>query len=208
LTPDRIEARLGRDQLTIMGGLHEEGHTLYLIGAAEPGFWTHLTSNAEWQDGAADPIDRWSQRVLTAAATELGAQPVFPFWGPPWHPFYRWALHSGQAWESPLRLLVHAEAGVFASYRGALKFHGTLPLPEAQPRPCDSCADKPCLTACPATALTGDGYDLPSCHRFLDEPAGVDCMNDGCAVRRACPVSRSYARLPSLSAYHMRQFHK
>ena len=35
-----------------------------------------------------------------------------------------------------------------------------------------------------------------------------DCMKAGCLVRRACPVTQAYARMPEQSAYHMRQFHK
>ena len=37
---------------------------------------------------------------------------------------------------------------------------------------------------------------------------GVECLTGGCLVRRACPLSQSYARLPEQSAYHMGQFHR
>ena len=71
-----------------------------------------------------------------------------------------------------------------------------------------SCAAKPCLTACPAGALDAKGYDLPACHAFLDRTEGADCLSRGCVVRRACPLSQAYGRLPEQSAYHMRLFHK
>ncbi|RUS58611.1 ferredoxin [Pseudorhodobacter sp. E13] len=211
-----IETRLRPHSLAVMGGFHakddpalpEGCKTLLLIGPAEPGFWPHFTRQPEWRDGQPDPMDRWSQRVLTALATGLGATAVFPFGGPPWHPFYQWALRSGAAWESPLRLLVHAQMGLFASYRGALALPQRIALPAPPAKPCDSCPDKPCLTACPVQALGADGYNLPACHGFLDQDAGQDCMNMGCAARRACPLSLAYARLPEQSAYHMRQFHK
>ena len=80
-------------------------------------------------------------------------------------------------------------------------------VPPPVAKTCEGCA-APCLTACPAGALTGAGYDLPRCHAFLDTPAGRDCMGQGCAVRRACPVSQGYARVPEQSAYHMGQFHR
>jgi len=57
-------------------------------------------------------------------------------------------------------------------------------------------------------AFTEAGYDVPACHAFLDTSAGQDCLTTGCAVRRACPVSQSYGRVPEQSAYHMRQFHR
>ncbi len=211
-----IEAHLRPHHLAVMGGFHTDGEvtlpkdtrTLLLIGPAEPGFWPHFTRQPEWTDRAPDPMDRWSRRVITGLANALGAHPLFPFGGPPWHPFYQWALRSGEAWESPLRLLVHARMGLFASYRGALALPHRIPLPAPQENPCQHCTDKPCLTACPVQALGENGYNLPACHSFLDQAAGQDCMNCGCVARRACPVSIAYARLPEQSAYHMRQFHK
>ena len=56
-------------------------------------------------------------------------------------------------------------------------------------------------------ALGAAGYDVPACHAYLSGPSGGDCMNFGCAVRRACPVSQGYARLAEHSAYHMGTFH-
>jgi hypothetical protein len=211
-----IEAKLRPHHLAIMGGfgtqedasLPEGTKTLLLLGPSEPGFWPHLTAQPEWLDRAPDPVDRWSHRAISEVATALGATALFPFGGPPWQPFYQWALRSGRAWESPVRLLVHDQMGLYASYRGALALKTSIALSLAPPNPCDSCLGKPCTTACPAQALGQNGYDLPGCHSFLDSPEGKNCMNSGCATRRACPLSQAYARLPNQSAYHMGQFHK
>lgn len=208
-----IADRLAAHQLEILGGFHALDdaalppgtRSLLLIGPKEPGFWPHLTAQPEW-DGAPDPVDRWSRRVIGGIACDLGAKALFPFGGPPWHPFYQWALRSGRAWESPVRLLIHDRAGLLVSFRGALALRETLDLPAPPSRPCDNCA-VPCRTACPAGALSDAGYDVPACRSFLETPAGGACMSQGCAVRRACPVSASYARLEEHSAYHMGQFH-
>ena len=207
-----IEAMAAAERLMVMGGFHAEPEdglpgtaTLLLLGPAEPGFWAHVTAAPEW--GGDDPVDRWSARVIGEMARVLGADAAFPFGGPPWRPFHRWALRSGRSWESPVKLLVHDQAGLFASYRGALLLPHCIDLPEPGHRPCDTCA-APCLTACPVAALTGSGYDLPACHGYLDSPPGQGCLTGGCLVRRACPVSRTYGRLGDQSAYHMRQFHR
>lgn len=210
----RIAAAAAEAHLAILGGFHAEGdpslpkgtRTLLLLGPAEPGFWAHLTAQPEW-DGAPDALDRWSRRAIGRLACDLGAKALFPFGGPPYHPFYQWALRSGRIWESPVRLLVHEAQGLMLSFRGALALKSETALPPPATRPCDACA-RPCLTACPAEALTGAGYDLPACHGFLDTSAGAICMQNGCAVRRACPVSQTYARLPEQSAYHMGHFHR
>ena len=216
LTLEEVAARLAPHHLAVLGGFNPEpdmpglpegSGTLLLIGPDEPGYWPHLTAQPEWRDGKPDPVDRWSRRVIGRLACDLGGKARFPFGGPPYHPFSHWALRTGRVWDSPVRLLVHAGQGLLVSFRGALVLRQRLHLPATE-KPCDSCADRPCLTACPAGALGAAGYDVPACHRFLDSPAGADCLSGGCLVRRACPASLGYARMVEHSAYHMRQFHR
>lgn len=209
-----LEAKLDAERLEVLGGFSvlagEEGfpadtRTVLMLGPKEPGFWAHLRAQPEW--GTPDPVDRWSRRVIGRIAGDLGAKALFPFGGPPYHPFYQWALRTGQVWESPVRLLVHAGQGLMVSFRGALALKDVVEVPSPVAKPCDGCM-APCLSACPPGALTGAGYDVPACHAFLDRPDGAECLSGGCLVRRACPVSLSYARLPEQSAYHMGQYHR
>ena len=214
MTLQDLNTRLAPHFLSVLGGFHPDPGeaglpkgtaTMLLLGLAEPGYWPHLRAQPEW--GGPDPVDRWSRRVIGRLACDLGAKALFPFGGPPYHPFYRWALRTGRVWDSPVRLLVHPDQGLMVSFRGALALRERLYLPPAPPRPCDSCA-APCLTACAAGALTGAGYDVPACHAFLDTEPGRPGMTGGCLVRRACPLSQAYARMPEHSAYHMSQFHR
>lgn len=210
---EQVQAALDPHYLEVLGGFAvKEGEagfpagtrTLLMIGPKEPGFWPHLQAQPEWN--GPDPVDRWSRRVIGRVACDLGAKALFPFGGPPYQPFYSWALRTGRVWDSPIKLLVHATQGLMVSFRGALALAQTIPLPPPAIQPCAACA-KPCLTACPAGALTGAGYDVPLCHAHLSQPAGTDCMTRGCLVRSTCPAGAGYARMPSQSAYHMRQFH-
>lgn len=180
---------------------------LVLVGPkGGPDWWHRLGEASEWRDGIPDPVDRWSKRILGAISAKFGGSAFFPSDGPPYPPFQRWALATGRMWQSPVGMLVHAEAGLWVSFRGALALPFPVDLPKAN-CPCDSCALQPCMTACPVLALGSNGYDVPRCHAFLDTKAGQDCMTQGCAARRACPRAQSHARLPEQSAYHMRQFH-
>lgn len=211
---NELTARLAAERLEILGGFVCESdeslpsgtRSVLMLGPAEPGFWAHLKAQPEW-DGGPDPVDRWSRRLIGRLACDLGAKALFPFGGPPYQPFYQWALRTGRVWDSPVRLLVHATQGMMVSFRGALAFKQVIEIPPAAERPCEGCS-KPCLTVCPAGALGSEGYDVPACHAFLDQAAGADCLNTGCLVRRACPVSAGYARLAQQSAYHMSRFHK
>ena len=103
-------------------------------------------------------------------------------------------------------MLVHDTAGLMISFRGAVRLPGSRPQ-ESSLNPCDTCPDKPCQTACPIGALSGEGdYKVQACRDFIKTDQGQDCMVKGCAVRRACPLSRSYGRLAEQSAFHMRAF--
>ncbi len=212
---DDLAKAAAQEHLAVFGAFHPTPQdkapdgcgTLVLLGPQEPGYWDHIQTSPEWRDGAPDPIDRWSTRTITALAEKFNGTALFPFGGPPFEPFFTWALASGQAWQSPVAILVHAQAGLMVSYRGAIALPETLELPPKSARPCDTC-EQPCLTACKPRALTGDGYDVPACHSFLDTPDGSDNMRNGCNVRRSCPLSQSYGRLPEHSAYHMSIFHK
>ena len=214
MTYAELEQDAATRHLTILGAFHPKAadnapegcKTLVMLGPDEPAFWPAFTQSPEWQDGAPDPMDRWSARVIGDWAHALDATPLYPFGGAPFLPFYSWALRTGRVHASPVHLLVHDRAGLFVSFRGALALKTAIDLPAPDPAPCDSCADQPCATACLSSALTPAGYDVPKCQSFLGTPDGQINMTSGCAVRRACPVSQNYGRLPAQSAYHMTQF--
>lgn len=204
-----IEAAAAARHLSVLGVVHDDLPdqlgTLVLLGPREPGFWEMFTHTPEYGDGAPDPLDRWSSRVIGGLAETMTATAFFPFGGPPYQPFIQWAQASGRAHVSPVGLLVHDTAGLMVSYRGALGFAERIDAPVPPPSPCTTCADTPCLGACPVDALTPEGYDVPACKADLDR-AGNDCMAKGCRVRRRCPVSRAYGRAQAQSAFHMRAF--
>ncbi len=213
---DHIRKTALERNLDIMGGLvpepcdgaPENCATLLLLGPAEPGFWSMFTASAEYRDHAPHALDRWSVRVIQELAAEVGGQALFPFSGPPFLPFIKWALRSGRAWQSPVGMLVHDRCGLMVSYRGAVGLDRQLELPASGNCPCDSCSERPCLSACPVDALSaGSGFNVSACHDFLDTVDGLDCMTRGCTARRACPVSAGYGRLAAQSAFHMRAFH-
>lgn len=191
----------------IFDGLPAEHQTLLMLGPAGD-FWTRFQREPEYRDRRPDPIDRWSTRVIQTLAAQLDATPFLPFGGPPYAPFLSWAIKTGRAWSSPVGMLVHDTTGLMVSYRGALAFRGRLTLPPTGAKPCDGCAAKPCLSACPVDALSAEkGYDTAACHDYLTTRAGQSCLSQGCIARRACPVSAGANRSPAQSAHHMSYFH-
>lgn len=211
---ETLEAGAKARDLSVLGALSLDGDVdapkemrrLVLLGPAPGTFWQVFQDSPEAQDGAPDPVDRWSRRVIGTWACDLGGKALFPFGGPPYRPFLRWAVDSGRAWSSPVGALVHDTFGLLVSYRGALAVPEAFDLPETGPRPCETCVGQPCLSACPVGALSSAPYDVPACKTHIAAPEGVDCLTDGCRVRRACPLSLGAGRDPAQSAYHMSLF--
>jgi hypothetical protein len=212
----QVEAAAVAQGLIVMGALHPRvararnlrDGTLILLGAGG-GFWVAFSASPEALDSQANPVDRWSKRVIGALAARFAARAHYPFGGPPHTPFIDWALKSGRAFQSPVGMLVHDTVGLMISYRGALHLGAEIPIPPTDGQnPCDTCTDQPCAATCPVSALRKAGaYDLTACRSYLDSAAGAACMGMGCAARRACPLSAGAARQPEQSALHMRAFH-
>jgi len=186
-------------------GVPGDAGTLVLVGNAGPAMWRAFA--AARRDGA-DPLDCWSRTVLDGVADCISAAALFPFGGPPWLPFQRWAMRAEPVAPSPLGILIHPDYGLWHGYRGALAFPGRLELPprDERPIPCAECAERPCLSACPVGAFTGQSYDVAACTGWLCGAAGADCMAFSCAARRACPVGREYVHGADQARFHMEAF--
>ncbi|MFT5064401.1 MAG: epoxyqueuosine reductase [Reinekea sp.] len=193
---------MGHCPIVPSDGLSHESGTLVLLGPDEPAFWPMFIQTPEYNDNAPDPMDRWSRRTIDDIAALGNGAAYYPFGGEPFLPFYTWALRTGQAWASPIGFLVHKNAGLFASYRGAVWVAEDRPV-QAAIQPCLTC-DAPCKTACPVDAFA-QGYDVVVCKSHLNTPQGASCLSDGCKARRACPVGAGL-RLPAQAAFHMEAF--
>lgn len=176
-----------------------------LAGNAGPDMFARF---ARERDPERATLDDWTRRVMDELAEDLGARALYPFdMNPPW-PFLTWARRGGAGHVSPLGLNIHPTYGLWHAYRAALVFPVAFDLPPlANPNPCASCADKPCLSACPAGAFTGESYDTAACASHLSTPEGADCLGRGCLARHACPVGQAFAYAPAQARFHMKAFH-
>jgi hypothetical protein len=182
--------------------------TLLIIGSTGPGLWPTFKAAPEAQDGQPDPMDRYTRRVLSKLAAEFGFEPHFPFDGPPYHPFQKWALKCGGFSQSPFGLLTHTTYGPWAGLRAAFLSADNLdiPPPGDTTGPCVTCQEKPCLTACPVSAIQWDtGYDVPRCLEYLGSTPDAGCWT-GCQARKACPVGQNHAPDATNGRFHMKSF--
>ena len=195
--------------LIVRGGFHPHSdddipaETLILIGNAGSDLWQSFTG----PDGTNHPLDNWCRKTLSPVALSLGADILFPFDGPPYHPFISWGKRAEGLQASPIGPLIHPYYGLWHAYRGALLFSEKLEVPApASANPCASCADKPCLTTCPVEALDQGSYDVSVCISHIKSPIGDVCIGQGCLARCACPVGEGYRYLPEQAAFHMVAF--
>lgn len=182
--------------------------TLLLFGFAGRRHWSGFDASPERGDGAADPLDRWSRRNIDAMSDRFGARSLYPADGPPWWPFQRWAQRAEPVYPSPLGILIHPDYGLWHAYRGALLFPTVLalPAPDVRRSPCDTCAERPCLSTCPIGALTPQRYEHARCRAHVASSSGSECLDRGCLARRACPIGADHRYEDAESRFHMAAF--
>lgn len=183
--------------------------TVVLVGNVGSDMWRR-SGAAIVATGAPDPLDRWTRAVIEPIAAAHAATALFPFEGPPYWPFQRWAERAEGVRSSPLGIQIHPEFGLWHAYRAALLLPIELNLPEPQwsGHPCDTCVGRPCLSACPVGAFTGTAYEVDRCvdHVVASKQDDRACFQSGCLARIACPVGAAWRYEPEHARFHMGAF--
>jgi hypothetical protein len=187
--------------------------SVWMVGVVGSSFWPHFKASAFFSDSRPDPLDRWSRAIGEELAARWGGLALFPFDGPPYHPFQRWADRSEATQPSRMLLRIHPQHGLWHAYRFALALPAssdTADTVPSSPTPstdlCATCSGQPCLQACPVGAYTGATFLLDACASHLHSGQGEDCMQSGCLARRACPVAPGLRYTPEHAAFHMQAF--
>ena len=223
----QLQQRFESVGLATRGGFHptstdalpDSTRTLILLGFTGTQHWPTFANSPEYSDGCANPLDRWSKRVIDTLAHELEGRAFYPSDGPPWWPFQRWARRALTLHVSPLGVLIDPAFGLWHSYRGALALPHEVALPAliSWPSPCGSCESKPCLNTCPVDAVQppppelqpgADGlqpgkYEVDTCRSYVRT---MQVCRAGCLARRACPVGAEHAYTPAQADFYIRAF--
>ena len=184
--------------------------TVLLVGNAGAEYWRHFSRWRERQPPALEnPLDTWSRTVIGDVAKRFGARVLMPN-DRPFAPFQQWAMRAERLKPSPLGILVHPEYGLWHAFRGALLFDVEIAVarPGASVHPCDLCAAKPCLSACPVSAFSAEGFAYERCVAHVRGPQGAACRERGCLARNACPVGESWRYPAEVQAFHQKAFAK
>lgn len=176
-----------------------------VAGSGGPTFFGLFAGSAEAADGAPDPLDRYTRRVIERAAGEalgpLGVRRAvhFPFGTSPIVPFQRLGRAAGLGGPGPLGLQIHPTYGAWWAYRALVVVDRALP---ARSPPGDGCAGcpAPCLAACPGAAVARSGFVVAACHahRLIAPPCRLSC-----AARIACVRGPEHRYTDAELAFHM-----
>ena len=194
----------------INGPSELDGKPAVLIGNRATPMWRAFKSSDFFDDGAANPLDRWTKHSISLIAKELGATALYPFldgYDQHW-PFQQWASAATGLKQSPLGLLIDPEFGLWHAFRAVLVFDEQIDISELAVRqhPCDTCVEKPCLTTCPVAAISVGRFDANVCIDHVMSERDKTCSSKGCVARNSCPIGQEHAYSSEQQAFHMRAF--
>ncbi|PID85617.1 MAG: hypothetical protein CSB13_06940 [Chloroflexi bacterium] len=173
---------------------------LILIGHGGRHMWTQLQQT---DMSITDPVDTYSinltQQFIDTYLEGMDSLILYPT--DYLVPLGQLGEQAGWSHPSPLGQGINPQYGVWFAYRTAFLTVANLPVTTYPPTesPCLSCADKPCLTACPAGA-TGETFALTPCVQHRLHPQST--CTDRCLARMACPIAPEHQyTLPQIQ-YH------
>lgn len=179
---------------------------LLLIGHGGRRMWEAMQAS-EFRDRP-DPVDSFSldvvQRWLAETCPNAKHEIIYPAEGR-LVPLQQLGALAGWHHASPFRIGINHKWGSWFAYRVALLIDSDWPISEPQTwgYPCEGCLEKPCVTACPAGAVSNQGNMLERCIDYrLQE--GSSCAQQ-CLSRLACPVAAEHRYSSEQVRYHYEQ---
>ncbi|PWK46352.1 hypothetical protein C8D97_11335 [Pleionea mediterranea] len=185
-----------------------------LIASAGKTLWRaiHDHSNEYEKDSLASsdhPVDEFSQQqfnqYMSKHATDADYKIIYPKHQPP---FFHLNLQSfgelaGWHHSSPFKVGINSDAGSWFAYRLLVLANSSFEpsTPVHTTSPCKTCIEKPCVSICPAKALTKQGdYDWQSCFAYRKQTDSL--CRDRCLARMACPIAKQHQYSEQQIQYH------
>jgi len=104
--------------------------------------------------------------------------------------------------DSPIGVGINTQWGAWFAYRAIVLVKANFRINEypSAVSPCESCVNKPCLSACPVSKLNSDLIEIEHCVEYRVKEAS-NCKNR-CLARLACPVKKEHQYSDEQINYH------
>ena len=179
---------------------------LLLVGHGGKLFWQQLQKYFSGNDISLcqDPVDQYSAAlideffatdypdlcysIIYPADKPVGLQKLGEFVG--WH------------FPSPFMVGINSCWGTWFAYRAVVLARSKFQITPKAPlnSPCTECADKPCYGACPAGAVSIQGFSMKTCLDFRLQQRSP-CQKR-CLARIACPANSEHQYSDNQLNYH------
>ena len=179
-----------------------------LIASGGPQIWRAVQQHELFK--TSEPIDNFSTLISLQFLTmflDTEAYYLYPSDLP--IPLGRIGHRAGWSFQSPMGISIHPEFGTWFAYRTMFLLKDHVAQSDSAPfeHPCNSCEDKPCISACPSGAV-GEigqfGMDDCSLYRIKDQsPCSFTCIS-----RTRCPVGAEFQYLPEQLEYFYKRSRK
>jgi len=197
--PDQVVALLTKFNLPV-----SDQTRIILIGNGGRALWESIPPSLWLQ---ADPVDQHSSAAACRFARQILTQDNYQIIYPGDTPVALQQLGTIAGWHtpSPLGIGINPQWGLWYAYRVAVITNDPLPeiLQPAPPSPCAACAEKPCLSVCPAGALCATStisIDICASYRLAPKSSCAD----RCRARMSCPVATEQRYTLDQIQYHYR----
>jgi len=177
---------------------------LILLASCGSRYWQNMKQDPGVKVEGPDPVDNYTIR---AVGNFFGNDAIIVYPRNRLIPLRALGKLAGWHYDSPLGLGIHPVFGLWFAYRAVIMSSAdftplAVEIDGQAGSPCGSCRDKPCITACPASAAIESGFEVQLCSDYRMEPDS-SCQSR-CISRLACPVGRDHRYLPDQMAYHYR----
>ena len=173
---------------------------LVMLGQGGKALWASIQASGFT---SAHPFDDYSRSVVSDFVEDIGSpQHALVYPSDAHLPLGRMAAHVGWGRSSPLGLTINDRFGLWLAHRIVFLVDAPLETETASTTyPCSTCADTPCVTACPVGAVSVEsGFDVDKCSHFRMAPYSP-CA-DRCLARLACPVGTEHTYGEDLMRHH------
>jgi ferredoxin-like protein FixX len=175
---------------------------LILLASGGSMFWPIMKQDPGVKMDQPDPVDNYTIRAL---GNFFGNDAIIVYPTNRLIPLQALGKLAGWHYDSPLGLGIHPVFGLWFAYRAVIMSRADFTplaseLDVQTGPPCQSCRDKPCINACPASAAVKSGFKVQLCSDYRMEPDSS--CHSRCISRLACPVGRDHRYLPEQMAYH------